>query len=354
LILLILLIFPLFFYNEARAQSTTPAAQTAFDAPETGASGDDQGKHRPTGSLSGTVVDQDGAVAVGATIKLTHPNQSKTDETRSGDNGQYSFSGVAAGQYLLTVSAPGFEPKIYAGTLQPGQVFLVPDFVLTIMPVTSTVQVELSPVEVAEQQVKEQEQQRVFKFFPNFYVNYLPNAAPLIPRQKFQLAWKSVTDPVTFLGAATLAGIYQGSDEFSGYGQGAEGYGKRLGAAYADVFFGTFLGSAAFPSLLHQDPRYFYRGPESKSRFLYAIGNAVMCKGDNGKYQPNYSAFLGAFAAGGISYLYYPASDRDMGLVAQNALVRIAEGSVAGIVQEFLLKRFTSRGKKSIPTANQP
>ena len=79
-----------------------------------------------------------------------------------------------------------------------------------------------------------------------------------------------------------IAGVQQATINFSGYGQGAQGYGKRYGADYADLLTGTFIGSAILPSLLKQDPRYFYKGTGStRSRILYAIANAVICKGDN-------------------------------------------------------------------------
>src|SRR5580698_1183712 len=99
---------------------------------------------------------------------------------------------------------------------------------------------------------------------------------------------------------------------FRGYGQGAQGYAKRFGASYTDGFVGTFLADAVLPSVLHQDPRYFYRGTGSiRSRALYAMASAVICKGDNGRWQPNYSNVLGNLAAAGISNAYYPASNRN-------------------------------------------
>jgi hypothetical protein len=206
--------------------------------------------------------------------------------------------------------------------------------------------VRLSPVEVAEEQIKEQEKQRVFGIVPNFYVTYDLDPVPLNARQKFQLAWKSTTDPVTFIGVGMLAGFEQAADEYSGYGQGMQGYAKRYGAAYADVFAGTFIGSAVLPSVLKQDPRYFYRGTGStRSRIGYAMANSVMCRGDNQRWQPNYSTIVGAFAAGGISYLYYPSSDRSATLLVQNSLLKIAESSLAGIFQEFVVRRLTTRSR---------
>jgi hypothetical protein len=86
---------------------------------------------------------------------------------------------------------------------------------------------------------------------------------------------------------------------------------------------------------------------------MYAIGNAVICKGDNKKYQPNYSAILGSFITSAIAQTYYPGSDRGTGLYFQTALIRIAEGSVAGIFQEYVVPRLTPRLKKH-PPQQQP
>src|SRR5262249_18337367 len=156
-------------------------------------------------------------------------------------------------------------------------------------------------IEIAEAQIKEEEKQRALGFIPNYYVSYVADAAPLVPRQKFELAWKTMVDPVSFGITAAVAGIQQAHNDFSGYGQVAEGYGKRYGAAYADFAPSTLLGSAVLPSLFKQDPRYFYKGSGSKrSRVLYALANSVICKGDNGRWQTNYSAILGGLAAGGI------------------------------------------------------
>src|SRR5262249_50099200 len=156
-------------------------------------------------------------------------------------------------------------------------------------------------VEIAEEQLKEQEKQRVLGVIPNFYVSYVPDAAPLTPKQKFGLAWKTSIDPVSFGITAAIAGGQQADNDFRRYGQGAQGYAKRFGAAYANLVSSTFIGGAILPSLLKQDPRYFYKGTGTKrSRFFYAVANSVICKGDNGRWQPNYSGVLGGLAAGGI------------------------------------------------------
>jgi hypothetical protein len=320
-----------------------------------------QSDRQSVGSIGGTVVDQAGAVIVGAQVRITRDDQSPSREALSGEDGQFSFADLAPGPFQLTIAQEGFGTQVFSGTVRPGEAYIVPEIVLPVARAITQVRVGLTLAEVAQQQIelaqeqiKDQEKQRVLGFIPNFYVSYVPDAVPLSPKQKYELARKSVTDPVTFVGVGALAGLEQATDDFGGYGQGAQGYAKRYGAAYADAFAGAFIGSAILPSLLKQDPRYFYRGTGStRSRILYALGNAVICKGDNKRWQPNYSAVLGSFATGGISYLYYPANDRSPGLLVQTALIRVAEDAFAGVFQEVVLRRFTPHLKGRPPDLPQ-
>src|SRR5260370_2482218 len=123
--------------------------------------------------------------------------------------------------------------------------------------------------------------------------------------------------------------MQQAKNDVSGYGQCAQGYGKRYGASYAKFIASTYSGGAILPSLLKQDPRYFYKGSGSKrSRMLYAIANSVICKGDNGHWQANYSNIVGSLAAGGSSNLYYPADSLEgAGLTFGKGLIGSAESS---------------------------
>ena len=140
--------------------------------------------------------------------------------------------------------------------------------------------VSVTNYELAEEQIKVQETQRVLGVIPNFYVTYQHDALPLQPKQKFELAWKSSVDPVTFAASRVVAGVEQADNGFSGYGQGAQGYAKRYGASYADSFIGNMIGGAILPSLLKQDPRYFYKGTGStRSRILYATGQCGRLQG---------------------------------------------------------------------------
>ena len=140
---------------------------------------------------------------------------------------------------------------------------------LSIAAATTEVRVSVTNYELAEEQVKVEETQRVLGVIPHFYVSYRQDALPLRPKQKFELAWKTSVDPVTFAASGAFAGVQQAQNEFSGYGQGAHGYAKRYGAAYGDALIGTMIGGAILPSLLRQDPRYFYKGTGARDRAFF-------------------------------------------------------------------------------------
>jgi hypothetical protein len=263
----------------------------------------------------------------------------------SDDAGQFSFPGLAPGKFKFTVTSTGFEP--YASSeivLSPGEKLILPEFRLPLAPTTTNVQVSVTQIEIATEQLQAQEQQRVLGIFPNFYSSYIWDAAPLSSGQKYQLATRSLVDPFSFVGTGIFAAAEQSQNTFPGYGQGAQGYAKRYGAAYADEALSRMIGSAILPSLLHQDPRYFYRGTGSKkTRALYAISQAVICRGDNGKMEPNYSYVLGSFAAGGISNLYHPAGDRGAGLTIGNGFLNVGAHALDNLAREFLFRKLTPK-----------
>jgi hypothetical protein len=301
---------------------------------------------RLSGSISGTVVDPSGAVVAGARVRLigTGEDQSLNQEVLSGGDGQFSFANIAPGPFQLTITSAGFATQTTSGILRSGEIDTLP-IALGVAEALTEVEVGLSRTEVAEEQIEVEEKQRVLGVLPNFYVSYVPNAAPLTAKQKFKLAWKTVVDPFTFVFVAGAAGVEQAQNHFDEYGQGAQGYGKRFGAGYADTVTGTFIGAAILPSLLKQDPRYFYKGSGSKpSRFLYAIANSVICKGDNGRWQADYSNIIGSLAAGGISNLYYPAQDRNgAGLTFENAAIGIGATAISNLFQEFIILKLTRK-----------
>lgn len=294
-------------------------------------------------SIGGTVKDSSEINVAGAKVTLVTDHPAEAQTTESDAEGRFSFPGVVAGPYKLTVEMPGFRAWTTSGFVQRGQTLTISDVALSVMPVNAEVEVVASSHDVAEAQLGFEEKQRVLGVFPNYYTSYIWDADPLTRRQKFALAWRFSADPTSFAMAGAVAGAEQWQNGFSGYGHGTLGYAKRFGATYADGFVSTLIGQAILPSVFHQDPRYFLKGTGSiPSRALYAMATAVICKGDNRHWQVNYSNILGNVASAGLSNLYYPASSRQgAALTVENSLVSTAMGAVGGLVQEFLVRRMT-------------
>ena len=299
------------------------------------------------GTIVGTVTDVNDDTVAGASVVLEDPALKDPRTVISNNNGFFEFKDIEPGTYQLTVSAQGFatwtSPAII---LQPGQYAILTGSKLHVAVVRTTITVTpQSSEEIATEQIKIEEQQRIFGIVPNFYVVYDHNAAPLTAKLKFKLATKVLYDPVTVIGVAAIAGINQAGD-IPNYGQGAKGYAERFGAAYASGATDIMVGGAILPSLLHQDPRYFYQGTGSnKSRAWHAISSTFICRGDNGQLQPNYSTIGGDLAAAAIANTYYPPSDRGGGRVVGTALINTGERALANLAQEFLLRRITSKAK---------
>ncbi len=296
------------------------------------------------GTMSGTVLDTNGAVIPGAAVTLENLVTSETRTTVSDSTGYFRFPAVAPGQFKLSIAANGFARwTATAIPMEPGSDLDLPGIRLQVASASTDVLVVFSQHDLATEQVRIEEKQRVLGIFPNFYTSYVWHAAPLSPGQKFQLAWRSQIDWEAFAASAAIAGVQEGDDSFEGYGQGVAGYAKRFGASYADGFIGTMIGGALLPTILHQDPRYFYKGVGTiRQRALYAISTTVICKGDNGRWQPNYSNLGGNLAAGAISNLYYPKGERSgISTTIDNALIGTAAGAAGALIQEFLLKKIT-------------
>lgn len=300
------------------------------------------------GTIAGKVVDASGAVLAGAKVKLTGEGKAAGREVASGDGGEFVFADAAPGPFQISITADGFEPQVASGVLHSGENYVVPAITMAVATAMTEVKVALTAPEIAEAQVKDQEKQRVLGVIPNFYISYVPDAPALTSKQKFSLALKTITDPVSFGIVGVIAGVQQAQNDFSGYGQGAQGYAKRYGASLADFTSGTLIGSAILPTILKQDPRYFYKGTGSKrSRMFYALANSVVCKGDNRRWQPNYSSIGGNLAAGGLSNLYYPASDRQgVRLTFESALIGIGATGAANVIQEFFITKITTNVPK--------
>lgn len=160
----------------------------------------------------------------------------------------------------------------------------------------------------------------------------------------------NTANPMAVLSAAGSGGLSQALDTNKGFGQGAEGYGKRVGAAFAGTASNNFFGTFLFPSILHQDPRYFRKGTGSAgSRIKYALTRSFITRTDSGRSAPNYSFWLGQGASAAISNTYYGPGDRS----ASDALTRFATGSATStgfnIVKEYwpeIMHKVFKKGRK--------
>lgn len=292
-------------------------------------------------------MDAQGALIAGADVSFFRGEGPSTGtavrHATTGANGQFSFAQAAPGAFRLSVTLPGFDAASISGSLQPGQSFELRPIALKLASANFAVEVYSDPEILAAQEVHLEEQQRLLGIFPNFFVSYDWAAPPLSSRQKFSLAWMNARDPGNLLLVGTTAGVQQADNAFSGYGQGAAGYGRRYGADLGNLVAGTFMGGAVLPSLFHQDPRYFYQGTGStRSRLLHALSSAVICRGDNGHRQPAFAGVLGDLSAGAISNLYYPASNRQGAtLTLENGFLGVAGDALNGLFQEFFLRKLT-------------
>lgn len=188
----------------------------------------------------------------------------------------------------------------------------------------------------AEEQLKAQEHQRVFGVMATFNTTRNKDAVPLSTGEKYQLFFKSASDPWPFVLSAFGAGIDQAENSFPEYGQGVQGYAKRFGAAYTDYFTGNLLGNAVLASLMKEDPRYFQKGTGSyTSRFLWAATSTVWCKRDNATWGPNYANVLGNLMGAAVSNLYYPQSDRTASGTIERGFTVTAQAIIGSEVIEF-------------------
>lgn len=299
-----------------------------------------------SGAIEGTVLDITGGAVPRATVVLQGANEHRT--TLANDDGFFKFDEVKPGtSFHIVVSAS--ELKNWTSgeiILQPRQDFILTDIKLAVAPVETSV-TAASPEEVAAEQVKIAEEQRVFGVIPNFYVTYDKHPAPLTPKLKFKLAFRALMDPVTIAGFGINAGIYQAVN-YPSYGQGAAAYGQRLGATFAGGYAKIMFGDAVLASLLHQDPRYVFQGTgTTKSRLKHALENGFVTRGDNGQREIDWSDLGGDLAVGALQNAYYPTQDRGPELVLRGTLIGIGGRMALGVVQEFVLPKVTSRHSSS-------
>ena len=293
-----------------------------------------------SGTLNGTVLDAQGNPIPQAQVTLIHRGKFEPRIMNADDNGAYSFAGVPPDQYMVEVLAPGFDPYVTVEvTIHAGETATAPRTALKVSSTTSSIDVTANPEQIAIAQVEEQEQQRVFGVFQNFYTSYIWNAEPMPTRVKYRLVFRTLLDPTSFLIIAGVAGAEHFNGTYPTYGPGITGYGKRYGAALADATSGRIIGSAILPSLLHQDPRYFYQGSGGVlSRSRHAVASAFVTRSDAGKTQFNFSHLGGSLASGALANLYHPEDSRGARLTFQTFGVNVFATMVGNLVREFVLR----------------
>lgn len=333
--------------NATRANSPEPGGSTSDSATTASRSAASGGA---TGTISGTVLDESGALVPGAMVELHDVSSDDRREVTADESAAFKFDAVKPGvPYELSVHLTGFVTwSSQAIVLEPSQVLSLTDIHLKIEGDSSSVTVYASSSEIAVEQVHLEEQQRVLGFIPNFYVAYDgANAAPLTTKLKFHLAMKVMSDPITITGVGFMSAIDQAADR-PGYVQGWQGYGQRFGANAAGGVSDILIGGAILPSLLHQDPRYFYQGTGgTTARLKHAVSSPFICRGDNGQRQINFSSIGGDMGATALSMTYFPDSDRSAGLVFTTFGINTAERMFSAIMQEFIIPRFTPSLKRS-------
>jgi Carboxypeptidase regulatory-like domain len=299
-----------------------------------------------TAHIAGTVTDANGDIVPGAMVTV-EGGTGGPQSVVANDNGFFEDDNVVAGvSYRITVSAKGFADWMFSPVvLSPGQFDLLRDINLTILGGDTSVTVFASPEALATEQVKIEEHQRVLGFIPNFYVSYDKNAVALTPKLKFELALKVAIDPVTLAGTAFLAASDQAS-HYPHYVEGFSGYGQRFGAVYLNGLTDIMVGGAILPSVLHQDPRYFYQGTGStKARLLHALSSPIVCRRDSGGWTANYSSLGGYLASGAVANAYYPVQNRGANLLFRIFAVDLSANIANGVLQEFLLRKLTPSAK---------
>lgn len=326
----------------AAVSAPPPIAASAVNAPATAS----DGRAATLARLEGAVTDPAGALVPGARVIVQLPGRHGERETVADSEGRFSLADLPAGEYHLKIAAPGFEEYDSPFfSLGPGETRRLDPVTLEIPANHADATVTLTRREIAAAEVHAAEQQRIAGF-PDFYTSFVWNAAPMDARQKLSLGLHATTDRMAFVTAGLVASGEHIQRTFPEFGDGASGFGKRYGAAYADGFIGKFLGGAVLPSLFHQDPRYFYMGSNGtvKQRVRHAVASAFFARGDNGRAELNYSHILGNASAGALSTLYHPASNSAARLALNNALLGTVGEAGVNVVRELFLKRFVRGG----------
>ena len=313
-----------------------------------------------TASLSGTVIDKNGAVMEGVPVTLTGPPGSPVRTVQSGSNGQFEFTGLTPDTYKLTVNAPGMNtftsPPI---PLDAGEFRILPPIILSVSPVTTTVvpqQAEppgadkspdidapkpktdaLAPVNRNPNDTIGKQPKRILWIIPNYRAvsanTYLP---PQSVKEKFWLATQETFDYSNFILVGMLSGQSLGANSQPSFGDGWSGYGKYYWHSFADGALENYMVEAVAPSLTKQDPRYYTLGKGGFfKRTGYAISRLVITRTDAGHNTFNFSEIGGAGAAAATSNSYYPAVSNPWVKTYQRWGTQMALDAVFNVAKEF-------------------
>lgn len=306
------------------------------------------GRAQANGAIQGKVTDASGAAIAGAVVTITGANGNRYTSVTD-QNGAFQISSLPLANYNVKVSANGLSDWTAANvpaSVNPASHPLVA--VLQVPPKVTTVTVGVSPEQVATAQVNQQLKQRALGVFPNYFVAYEPHPAPLTPKLKARLAFRTLVDPGMLAGVAVTAGVEQARNSYWQYGQGAQGYAKRFGAAYAIATGAVVITTVGADSVFHQDPRYFYCGQGTwVQRARYAVESAFRTTGDNGKWQPPYSTIAGTIASAELSQAYLPGSRTQYTLLGRSIMFRFAGLVGLNLAQEFVLRNLTTHARRA-------
>jgi hypothetical protein len=211
-------------------------------------------------AVAGVVTDERGDPVPGATITLIEPAGENPQPVLTDENGLFTIA-ADAGIFDLQVSASEFATKTVHGELASNQQLDLGRLALTIQGATVEVRVSLTEQELADEQVRAEERQRILGVIPNFLVTYDHNPVPLHAKQKYELAFRTLIDPETIGLDLVWSGVQQGMGGLKGYGTGSRGYAKRFAASYGTSSIDAMLGSAVLPSLFKQGPDISTKGP---------------------------------------------------------------------------------------------
>jgi hypothetical protein len=178
---------------------------------------------------------------------------------------------------------------------------------------------------------------RIFEVLPNYGTVENANALPpLNPGQKFRIATASVFDWGAYPFNGALSAIAQARNDPKEWGQGWGAYGKRFGANFADNSIGTYMTVAIFPTLLHEDSRYYQLGRGGfRRRAYHAVNRLFVTRTDSGHDRFNYSESVGNAAAAALSNIYHVPSDRTASRNATTFAFLIVYDGLANGLKEF-------------------